>query len=71
MLLRHENVLALVEKLFVDNDRSKCMGISDLDNIGFYTATTEEQPNFIRAQSNVIKNRNIPAFFAGLHFTSA
>lgn len=49
MMMRHKVVLPLAESLNSDDDRSKSLSISHLDDIGLYTATTEKLPVLIRA----------------------
>lgn len=48
------------------------MGISQFDDLGLYTTTTEELPSLIRVASNFMKNLNTPApFHVPTIFTSA
>lgn len=56
-ILVHENVLALTESLNAEHTRSIRLGISRLDDIGLYTATTEELTTLTRVAKTFWRTR--------------
>lgn len=63
MMLIHENALALVESLNGNDSGSKSLSISNLDDTGLYTETTEKLKTLDIAARNFEKNRNKTALF--------
>lgn len=57
-MLKNERVLPLVETPTADNDGSKSVEISQLDDIWLYKATMEKLLNLIKAEVPFSKNRN-------------
>lgn len=62
MMLKHIDVFALLENVNLEDARSKCLGISYLDNVALYTVDMEGLPNVNRGASNFAKSRSRPAF---------
>lgn len=68
MILKQEGVFALVESLNNDHAESKCLGVSHLDSVWSYTATTEMLPILNRDPSIFVKTLSNTACFHGSTF---
>lgn len=54
--MKHEGILAVVESLNGYEAGPKSLGISYLDDVGFYTETTEKLQIIIRTITDFVKN---------------
>lgn len=72
MILRYFSIIGLVESLIPDDTRSERLRMSHLNDIGLYTATTEELPILITVLRNSLQIPKKPAqFHASTFYTSA
>lgn len=72
MMFRLDSVSTLIESLNIDDDGSKHLGFSHLDDIELFTATTEELPVLTKTASNLVENSNKRApFYTTTLYTTA